>query len=67
MVAGLFKEKVGTIEKPLLVIPTEPEKVETLCVLSADCPKVVCDTKAKKTKKKTVFIHFIYRMLFVKK
>jgi len=36
MVAGLFKEKVGTIEKPLLVIPTEPEKVEIFWVLSAD-------------------------------
>jgi len=67
MVAGLFNEKVGTIEKPLLVIPTEPEKVEILCVLSVDCPKVVCDTKAKKTKKKTVFMDFIYRVLFVKK
>lgn len=59
MVAGLFKEKVGTIEKPLLVIPTEPEKVETLCVLSADCPKLVCDTKAKRNKKKIVFMYFI--------
>jgi hypothetical protein len=33
-VAGAFNEKVGMMEKPLLLIPTEPEKVEMLCVLS---------------------------------
>jgi hypothetical protein len=59
MVAGLFKENVGTIEKPLLVMPTEPEKVETLWVLSGDCPKLVCETNAKRTKKKIVFMYFI--------
>ena len=35
--AGLFREKAGIIEKPLLVIPTEPEKLVMLFVLSGVC------------------------------
>jgi hypothetical protein len=32
MVAGLFKEKVGMMEKPLFVMPMLPEN-ETICVV----------------------------------
>jgi hypothetical protein len=34
--AGLSREKVGIIEKPLLVKPTLPEKTIGACVLSVD-------------------------------
>jgi hypothetical protein len=37
--AGLSNEKVGTIEIPLLVTLTEPEKLVILFVLSAFCEK----------------------------
>jgi hypothetical protein len=38
--AGLPNEKLGTIEMPLLVTPTEPKKLPLFFVLSVSCEKV---------------------------
>jgi len=63
MVVGLFKEKVGTIEKPLLVIPTEPEKEDIFLVLSADRAIAGCCKEIKNREKKKTFKYFIDRSL----
>jgi hypothetical protein len=52
MVAGLFNEKVGMMEKPLFVMPMLPEN-ETICeVLSEDWPLTPCTTIATMNKLK---------------
>ena len=66
MTAGLFKEKVGTIEKPLLVIPIVPEKLLRLEVLSTDCPRHFDFVKTiKRITRKKALLNFICSVLKV--
>jgi hypothetical protein len=54
------------IEKPLLVIPTDPENVVVACVVSAFWLYVFCVIKIKKNNVINSFKMFIFKVLINK-
>ena len=62
--AGLPSEKLGTIEMPLLVTPTEPKKLPLFFVLSVSCEKVE-SVRCKSAKESNVVLIIFFICLIV--